>query len=757
MTSDGQREQGGINTGTAAGSIWRKKHIIIIALCVCIGPAIYFNEAYPPIYEATTSILLEPIGESVSSLSFTAAPLNKTFIVNQIQEIKSQSMAEDVLAKLDDSTRDEILAGAGATAKEGPSDTWLTKQVRKSIAADPVRDSDVIRVRVTAKSPAIAARLANTLIDVLGERNLSVKKQEVSSVRQFIEDQLTAVRERLKTSEEELNAFKEKNKVLTLDKESEALLDQMTDVEMQFNEASTERGSLEKELQAIRDEMGRQKGQLGLSVADFTSPWIQELKKNLVDLQVRYTTLQVQGYSEDHPQMKQLAGEIEATRQNLTNEILKFTADDKLVDPLSRMQDLLVQALTLEIKISALQAKEDALKNIKNNYENEIETLPGKELVLARLSRAKQVNEKIYTMLLEKYEEARIAEAGKIGNIRVIDPAKLPQTPIRPRKALNMALAVLIGLSTGSALAIHMGSKDRPLRTLTDIHSVGATPLLGMIPNMNMDGKRNGYYYYYDSGDVEGAEPFIKTDLLLIHGRRSVSGEAYRVLRTNLRYLNGDQPIKTVVFSSPSPNEGKTTTVVNLALAMAEAEMKTLILESDLRKPTIHEIFGVDGEPGLTNFLVGESGIKDIVRPTAHRNLWVVPVGLRVNQPSELLGSPIMAHLIGSLREEYDAVLMDSPPIMPVTDGAVLARQADGVVMVVRSGVTTMDSYLAARQLFENVKAPVVGTVLNYVTPSSVCGGKRRYSYYSYYGGNGDKKRANKNRTPEKSRQNVST
>jgi len=165
-----------------------------------------------------------------------------------------------------------------------------------------------------------------------------------------------------------------------------------------------------------------------------------------------------------------------------------------------------------------------------------------------------------------------------------------------------------------------------------------------------------------------------------------------------------------------------------------------VIVESDLRKPSIHEVFGISGEPGLTSFLVGERGMKDIIRPTEIKNLWVVPVGLMVSQPSELLSSQIMTHFVDWLRKEYDVVLLDTPPITLVTDGAVLATQVDGVVIVMRSGVTTSDSYMAARRLLQNVKAPYIGSVLNQVTPERLYGRQRYYSYYGYYGGNGSRK-----------------
>lgn len=732
MRADGVDRPESQQIGHAISCVWRKKHVVLLALCACIGPVIFFNETYPPVYQATTSILLEPMGGDMNSLGLSVNPLNKTFIVNQIEEIKSLTLAEIVVAKLDSLTVYELMAAAPEAERRAGGNSWLVKTVKKSIDADPVRDSDIIRVSVSANSPSTVATLANTLVEVLEERNLSIKREEVTSIKSFIEDQMDAVRERLKTSEDELNGFKEKNKVNTLDKESEALLDRMTNVEMNYNDASTERGALEEELQAIRDEMDHQRTQLGLSVSDFSSPWIQKLKQNLVDLQVRFTTLQVRGYDDSHPEMKLLAKEIEATRDNMAQEIQKFAENEKLMDPLSRMQDLLGQALTLEIQIQSLKAKEDALDQIRDEYNRKLESLPGKELVLARLSRAKQVNEKVYMMLLEKYEEARISEAGKIGNIRIIDPARVPDKPIKPRKALNLALATLIGLSTGVLLAFHLGSKDRIVRTLADAGLVNATPLLGVIPDMKHDKKRNGGYYGRHNGN--GDDPMIKTDVLRVHCRRSVSGEAYRVLRTNLRHANGGEPIKTIVVSSPGPSEGKTTTVVNLALTMAEAGMRTIIVESDLRKPRIHDVFGVKAEPGLTSFLVGQCGMKEVVRATEHKSLWIVPVGKMVSDPSELLSSPIMSHFLNTLKTEYDVVILDTPPILLVTDAAILATQVDGVVVVMRSGVTTSDDYRAARQLFQNVNAPYIGSVLNQMTPERLHGKNRYYSYYGYHG-----------------------
>jgi tyrosine-protein kinase Etk/Wzc len=385
-----------------------------------------------------------------------------------------------------------------------------------------------------------------------------------------------------------------------------------------------------------------------------------------------------------------------------------------------------------------LTAKTEALKNIVDSYADNLNTLPEKSLKLARLERNAKVGENIFLMLKEKYEESKIKEAGQIGSVRIIDKALPPEDPIKPKKKINLLLGALLGLGLGLGMAFFVERLDNSLKSIEDVEATGLS-ILGSIPLIKNIKDKKSRKKEENSEDYQVKR--ITSNLVTHFEPKSPISEAYRTFRTNLQFARLDSPLKTILVTSSGPSEGKSTSVANLAITMAQMGTKTILIDSDLRRPVLHSIFNLQRTPGLTNYLAGNVPWKEIVQQTPIENLSLLTCGVLPPNPSELLGSRKMKNLLEELKEKYDMILFDSPPVIAVTDAAVLSTLLDGVVLVSSSGSTSREALQRAITLLENVKGRLIGGVLNKIKVESVYGSYHYYYYYHYYGGTKQKRK----------------
>ncbi len=342
-------------------------------------------------------------------------------------------------------------------------------------------------------------------------------------------------------------------------------------------------------------------------------------------------------------------------------------------------------------------------------------------------------------MMTGKLEETKISQAGQGGNIRILDEAIEPGAPIKPNKRLNIMLGILIGLGLGFGVVFLIDYFDNTVRTIEEVEQLGLN-LLGAIPQIELNSKGDTFEgKNWPDSDVGHV---IESKLVTHFDPKSPISEAYRILRTNLRFTRVvDESLKTVVITSAGPREGKSTTVANLAITLANMGSKVVLVDSDLRRPVIHSIFGMEKENGLTNYMIDSMPFESILKPTMIENLTIVPCGLLPPNPSELLGSQKMDEFINQLKAKFDMILFDSPPVIAVTDAAVLSNKVHGVVMVISAGNTNRDAIGRSKSLLENVNARIVGAVLNNVNVESTYGSSYYHYYHYYYGGKSKKSR----------------
>jgi tyrosine-protein kinase Etk/Wzc len=731
----------------------RRKLLLLLSLVAVMVPIGIFNELQTPIYEASTTIVLEEISNPVQSVAYDYS--RELRLANRLEEFSRRfPYPEETPIDFDEFD-------------------YMVRQIHKSLVAHIVRSSNIMRIAAEMPDPEVCAVVANAAARVFRERNERIKGESTTGVRRFIEEQLAISEEKLMASEEALKTYKETNNVVSFQSEAQEILKRATEAEVLYNSAKTNRRSLEQKLGAVQAEIEKQKRELVSTVTSASSPWAHKLQAQLVELQTRYMELKVQNYPPTHPKMLQLKREIDQTKQDLGAEAAKLAEGKNVVDPIAQMERYFTEAASLEIEIESLRSQEGSLKRVITGYDETLGKLPDKELNLAQLERERNVNQKIYTNLLEKLEETKISEAEKIPDIRIIDEAIIPKSPIRPRKKLNLAIGFLFASIAGLGLAWIQEAMGSPLSSVGALESMVGWPVLASIPRIEK--LPRGKLKLENDARNRSQVRRIKRHIYSQIEPYSAPAEAYRMLRTNLQFLGAGEELRTILVTSIGPSEGKSTTLSNLAISLAKLGQKTLVLDTEVRRPVQHTAFDVKRGPGLSEVLVsdsrngipgdedrdlwlakgsvrkrkkkksnedGDAGeesakprrlgelLESSVKPVRIKNLQILTSGDAWVNPNVTISNyaPRLKAVLNELQKTYDTILVDAPPLMLVHDAAVVSTLVDGVVFVVNSARVDEESLQKAKQLLDNAKANVLGIVLNHFEPMGVYG-----SYYSYY------------------------
>lgn len=756
------------------------KWILIICVILALLPVIYYNQIAKPVYQSSTTIIFDRQTEQLSIGNSFPFQQGKSFIANQIGEIKSKSLAEDVTLELSDSVIRQF-----PITKELPSNfnkfNYISTLIFKNISARSIKNSDMIQITIKAPTPKLASIIGNTITQVLEKRSLIIKREETNNAIKMIGEQLTRYRTKLDNAEIALKNYKQLNKItISPDQESIQIFQRITNAEVLFNETKSNRESAESRLQFIKKKIKEERQGLVPNITKVSSPWIQKLKENLVDLEVQYTNLKVQNYSPNHPQMIQLKDKIDQTKKNLTTETMKLAQGENIIDPIHQIKKFLEESISLEVEIQTYKAQEAALQRVIDDYNYSLKSVPDKELELARLIRNKNVNEQIYVMLLQKYEEMKIIEAQKIGNIRIIDPARIPNSPISPRKRLNLILGIFLGLSFGLSVLIFREYMDNSIKSVNELENLTNISVLATVPYIRTKSLRkknkNMKYPLYNERLITALDP------------KSPFAEVFYTLRTNIQFSSIDNTLKKIVITSSNPNEGKSLISANLGISTAQIGLKTLLIDLDLRKPNLHTLFGLKKEPGLVNGIVSlKSVIKDtnasqfrtvhlkenmatgeipelefpargnwtketysknideilnqyifestenIIQKTGIPNLDILTSGHIPPNPSFIFSSTIFHQIIDVLSANYDMIILDTPPILAVTDALLISPVSDGVILVTKAEKTKSSEVQSTLTLLKRAKGNILGFVFNQAEkPKNL-----NYKYYYYYGNNG--------------------
>ena len=581
------------------------------------------------------------------------------------------------------------------------------EHLRKEVKANEVgRKTNVIKVTYNDTNPVMASAVVNTLVQAYLEQTLSFRTEEAGNTVKFVEDQLKGPREELDRSEQNLQTYKSTSGMIKLDAEAEELVRKLSEIEKERAAVALQRNQVEFALDAMQK--ARQRGGVYSPAAFKDDPLIGSMATKLTELEMQRRALVAEN-TERHPQVKAVQGQID----QLQNKIQS----------------------TFETTRLNLTKQEASIKEQIAQYEARLGKLPEAERTQARLMRFSKVNADIYTFLLQKHEEARIAKASTISNINIVDPAIVPDKPVKPQKGKNLLLGLLVGLMVGAGAAFFTDYLDDTIKDEEEAKRALAWPLLAMIPAIE--------------GTAKGSGP---ADLVVQTNPKSSSTEAFRGLRTAIHFSSLKRDCKVVMITSSFPGEGKTTIAANLALTFAQSGNRVLLVDCDLRRPALHKIFEHSRNPGVTEVLAGDVPLAKALHATGIDNIALLTAGTIPPNPAELLSSDSMRDLLARLRASYDIIILDAPPVIPVTDAPLLTALTDLVVVVIESGRIPANAARRMKELLQSVQAPVAGFVLNDRTAlySDTYGyyGKgyygRRYYGYAYYGVDDQKEKPQK-------------
>ncbi|HEX2873101.1 MAG TPA: polysaccharide biosynthesis tyrosine autokinase [Polyangiaceae bacterium] len=449
------------------------------------------------------------------------------------------------------------------------------------------------------------------------------------------------------------------------------------------------------------------------------SATLGSLRGHFVDAERALKASQAEGRGENHPATRAAQAQLDSVRAALLAEV-------------KNIQEAYARdAAGFEREIAGLRSLYDAA-------EKRALDLNLMEIEYGRLRRGKETNEKLFSLVVERSKETDLSHALRINNVRVVDRPLLPQLPVTPNVPLNIAGGIAAGLALGLLAAIGKEQLDRTLKAPEEVERELGAVLLGVLPAApvaaTLPGKGSRRAAREARRRASAAEPSDDVPIELTVHHRPTSGltEAARAIRTNIVFMSPDNPHKTLLITSAVPSEGKTTVACAIATTMAQAGQRVVLVDCDLRRPRLHSVFRRRNDFGVTSALLDRSVQDDIVFETEVPNLWLAPTGPIPPNPAELLHSEAFRGVLSRLQERFDRVIIDSPPIIAVTDATVLSTLVDGVVVVVRASKTTKDLVRRALKSLRDVGSQLVGVVLNAADVEE--DSYSAYKYYSYRG-----------------------
>ncbi len=729
--------------------IYRGRWLILFSFLTVFTATVYYTFTTDPVYESSTTIIIESNqGMGATLFDFNSFGNQNTHIANQIEIIQSRSLAERVIKRMElSNVRDSLTLFH--PNEEGEYNTLrdMVAVLSENMEVVNKKDTDIIEITLQAPSAFEAAYMVNVLASEYESSSTEFNQGEIKYLRDFLENQLQRKSNELRTSEELLRDYLEKEQVASINEETTELVTRVSQLDA---ELETTRILLEANLEmksSLETQLEERRETFAAGITEISTPYITTLQIELATLvaeKTKYTTaveVEAQGVNKEFFQrgVSQYNDKINALKEQLKEEAQKVSTSGLVKDPLQITQDLVTKLITLDAEIKSNTAKINILQDVVSEYSDELETLPVKVLGLARLERRRLVDEQTYLMMTKKLEETKIQQAGQRKNVRVVDEAIAPLFPTKPKKKLNLALGLVLGVGLGIGITFLREYFDNTIKTHEDLENLGYN-VLANIPQIEMSKVEEKLEAKLSKlGPIEGKR--IEARLITHLDPKSPVSEAYRTLRTNLQFSKIDKEVQTMLVTSSGPKEGKSTTSANLAIALAQSGKRVVLIDGDLRRPVVHSIFGIDKEDGITNYLMNDISYEKMIKESIMDNLYIIPSGILPPNPSELISSKNMEDLIARLKTDFDFVIFDTPPIIAVTDAAILSTKVDGTLLVVKSGQTNYDAVVRAKSLMDNVDARVLGALLNGVEVGGMYGTYYYYYYHNYYSKPGKKGR----------------
>jgi succinoglycan biosynthesis transport protein ExoP len=668
-----------------------------------------------PVYVATARV---EIGRENANIlpfqgtdSYDVVLDSENYIETQSKILTSETLALQTIRNNALSARPEFASPNGPS--EAIASGSLANQNRPpelagflgSLSVKRVPNSRLMDVSFESTDPQLAARIVNAHINSYIEQNFRSKYEATAQASTWLTSQLDDLRIKVQRAEDALITYERQNQIWTLDDKQNITTQRLADVNKELTDAQSERMRKESLFQFAKS------GNLDAVPQVQSNITLMDLLKRREDISGQYNDALSQ-YGPNFPKVLRLQAQLKDLDDNATKEKQKILAILESDFREARERETTLTGALDEQKVAANQMAE---KLVEYNI----------------LKREAEALKTLYDGLMTKLKETAISASLRSSNIRVVDPAMIPSAPARPAKTRNVALAFLVGLIGGIGLALMREYLDNTVKTPDDVETLSRLPSLAVVPQFagsNGAGKRHGLFEGFSSNNGHDK----RIELVAQHMPKSQMSEAFRALRTSILLSQADHPPQVILVTSALPREGKTTAAANLAVTLAQLGDKTVLVDADLRKPGVGRLLNLTGGKyaGLSSYLAGVSSLDLVSVPhPAIPNLVAIPTGPLPPNPADLLSSHKLVEAIAELRTKFKFIVIDSPPIMAATDAVILSVQADGVLLVVRSGETPKEAFTRTRDLLNSVKCRILGVVLNAVDANA----PDYYYSYRYY------------------------
>lgn len=680
----------------------KRKYLIVLATLLVVGFTFTFTQFMKPtpLYEASARVKFDRSTTVAQQLleSITFATAND--LTTQTEVIKGFPVMERVAQAL-------AIVETDLPPEQRRSAEYLNTiyNLGQQIQTSRESDTNIIRITATAYEPELAERTANAVAQAYRIENIAARNRMVTESRRFVEDQLAALEEKLQAAEEALRIFKEREGQVFLDDEAKAALQTFTQLEGEWNAIARQKDETLRQIEALERPSSSIDSRIGRIFTEDPYALLTKLNGRLLELLQDRSTLLI-NYTPEHPQVKETDRKI----TNVKNEMIR----------------------ELRSKAASLQDRENTLAVQIAHYRDRYLAFPKAAIELNRLEREVKVNADLYSTLKIKHQELLIKSAEQIEEVTLIAPAVKPPKPINaPNVPLNMAVGSIMGLFLGVVLAFTRESLDTSIGTIEGVEDFLKVPVLGVIPTFDEQELRQAAKQALPSdADQELVEGVSK--LITLLDPKSLLSESFRSLRTNIQFASMDRRIKSLLFTSAGLGEGKSTTVINLAITLAQEGQRVLLVDADLRRPIVHKRLGLPREPGLvealqgivswqeavrtaTDLMIGSLGVDRVLKSPGLDNLHILSSGSAAHNPSECMSLAKLKPLLAEMQDAYDIVLFDTPPILPVTDAVAMSSRIDGTVLVYQVGRIGRNALKRAKFLLDHAQANIMGVVLTNV------------------------------------------
>lgn len=696
------------------GDYWRvlvkRKWTVFAAVIVVVTVASIISLRMTRIYDATA--LISIARQTPSVLDFrnqqgSQGSSEEDNIDTQVRILQSDALALEVIKRMALDKNPEfagplaIKSSGGLSVSETPQETLQREDALINTLGDNTNirqlpNTTIIEITYANPNPQLAANISNAMATTFIEDNIRARFESTTQAAEWLSKQLADLQIKVETSQSRLNQYQREHSIIGVDDKQNLTTQNLDSVNRELISARLDRISKQSLAEMTKQSDANSIG------AVLQDPVLLGLRQQQTGLQAEIAQASTL-FGPAWPKVAEL--------NNRLKEIDK-TYQEQLSNSIRKIQNDYETAVRREQMLqSALSAQTDVANQLSE-----------KAIDYKVLKQEADANRSLYDSLVQKLKEASLQSALNSSNIRVVAPARIPLNPSRPNILRNMEFALLLGLVGGIALAFTLEALDSSVRTPEQAESSSGLPTIGLIP------LEEGYI----EEDSRAARALLAkgrarpATMVAYRDPKSQIAEAYRALRTSILLSRPKHYPQSILVTSAAPQDGKSMTSVNVAIVMAQQGKRVLLVDADLRRPSLHRVFSVPSTIGLCSVLSGEAKSEDAIVPTVQPNLFFMPAGPLPPDPSELLSSASMQGLLRQWREEYDFIVVDSSPVLSVTDAVMLSVEVDAVILVVRAGQTAIGALRRSRDLLLNVKADLLGIVLNAADLSSA-----DYYYYS--------------------------